>query len=168
MNLHPQDYQLFEVLLKRESGLVITPDKMYLLESRLMPVAARRGLGGLGDIAFQLRQDGNAKLLREVVEAMATSETSFFCDHTPFQRLKDDILPPLLAARAVEKKFRIWSAACASGQEPYSIAMLLHEMPLASWKYEILGTDMSNDILAKADAGIYSQFEVSAGCRCSS
>jgi chemotaxis protein methyltransferase CheR len=158
------DYKFYEELLKRESGLIITPEKVYLLESRLMPVAAKFGLQGLSGIAARLRLARDAELQRAVVEAMTTNETSFFRDNTPFQRLKADILPFFMKNRP-SKTLRIWSAACSSGQEPYSIAMTLREMApqLAGWRFEIVATDLSADILAQAKAGIYSQFEVQRG-----
>lgn len=158
------DYKFFEDMLKRESGLIVTPEKTYLLESRLMPVAAKFGLQGLSGIASRLRLAKDVELQRAVVEAMTTNETSFFRDNTPYQRLKADLLPYFLKSRP-SKTLRIWSAACSSGQEPYSISMILREMgaQLAGWRFEIVATDLSNDILAQAKAGIYSQFEVQRG-----
>ncbi len=158
------DYKFFEDLLKRESGLIITPEKVYLLESRLMPVASKFGLAGLAAIAAKLRLQKDTELQCAVVEAMTTNETSFFRDNSPFQKLKSDILPYFLNNRPT-KSLRIWSAACSSGQEPYSIAMLLREMApqLAGWRFDIVATDLSNDILAQAKSGIYTQFEVQRG-----
>ncbi len=159
------DFKFFEDFLKRESGLIITPEKTYLLESRLLPVASRFGIQGLENLAARMRQAKEADLLRAVVEAMTTNETSFFRDNTPYQRLREDILPPVIKARAATRSLRIWSAACSSGQEPYSIAMLLKEYgpALAGWKIEIVATDLSLDILAQAKSGIYTQFEVQRG-----
>ncbi len=159
------DYKFFEELLKRESGLIITPEKLYLLESRLLPLAQKQGIqGGLEGLARQMRACRDAALTRAVVEAMTTNETSFFRDNTPFQRLKEDILPVFLKSRATQRSLRIWSAACSSGQEPYSVAMTLKEHPqLAGWRFEIVATDLSQDILAQAKAGVYSQFEVQRG-----
>lgn len=158
------DYKLFEEMLKRESGLVITLEKTYLLESRLLPLAAQHGLQGLSGIAARLRSGADPELKRAVVEAMTTNETSFFRDNAPFQRLKNDLLPVFLKNRP-SKTLRIWSAACSSGQEPYSIAMTLKEMGLQpmGWKVDIVATDLSNDILAQARSATYSQFEVQRG-----
>ena len=158
------DYKFFEDLLKRESGLVITPEKTYLLESRLLPLANKQGLQGLSGIAARLRTGTDSELKRAVVEAMTTNETSFFRDTTPFQRLKSDLMPFFIKNRPT-RTLRIWSAACSSGQEPYSIAMTLKEMgaQLAGWKFEIVATDLSNDILAQAKSATYSQFEVQRG-----
>ncbi len=162
--MNEADYKFFEELLKRESGLVVTPEKTYLLESRLLPVASKFGVQGLAGIAAQLRTTRDMTLQRAVVEAMTTNETSFFRDNTPFQRLKNDLLPYYMKHRP-GKTLRIWSAACSSGQEPYSIAMILKEMgpQLAGWKFEIIATDLSNDILDQAKQATYSQFEVQRG-----
>ncbi len=158
------DFKFFEELLKRESGLIITPEKTYLLESRLLPLAQKQGIqGGLEGLVQKMR-GGNASLTRAVVEAMTTNETSFFRDNTPFQKLKEDLFPAFIKSRGAQKSLRIWSAACSSGQEPYSIAMMLKEAPqFAGWRIEIVATDLSQDILAQAKAGVYSQFEVQRG-----
>ena len=162
--MNDSDYKFFEDLLRRESGLVITPEKTYLLESRLLPLAGKHNLPGLAGIAARLRTGADAELKRAVVEAMTTNETSFFRDTTPFQRLKNDLMPFFIKSRPT-RTLRIWSAACSSGQEPYSIAMTLKEMgaQLAGWKFEIVATDLSNDILAQAKSATYSQFEVQRG-----
>lgn len=159
------DYKYFEDLLRKESGLIITKEKIYLLESRLTPLIQKNGIaGGLEGLAQKMRLNRDIVLQRAVVEAMTTNETSFFRDTTPFQRLKEDLLPAFIKARSAQRSLRIWSAACSSGQEPYTIAMLLKEYPaLAGWKIEIVATDLSQDILAQAKAGIYSQFEVQRG-----
>ena len=158
------DFKFFEELLRKESGLVITPEKVYLLESRLLPIAQKNGVNALAGLAQKMRESRDAVLQREVVEAMTTNETSFFRDNTPFQRLREDLLPLFMKTRAAQKSLRIWSAACSSGQEPYSIAMLLKEYgALAGWKIEIIATDLSQDILAQAKSGVYSQFEVQRG-----
>jgi len=164
MNLHPQDFRFFADLLKRESGLALSADKTYLLESRLKPVVSRHDLKDIAGLAQRLRNGSPALLLRDVVEAMATCETSFFRDMTPFNTLRDKIIPALAIARAQEKYLRIWSAACSSGQEPYSIAMLLKNHPLLQgWRFDIEATDMSEDILSVARAGSYSQFDIQRG-----
>lgn len=163
--MNDQEYKFFEDLLRKESGLIITPEKKYLLESRLLPLAQKQGIqGGLSGLVQKMRQAPNAELQRAVVEAMTTNETSFFRDSTPFDRLKETLLPYFAKSRTTQKTLRIWSAACSSGQEPYSIAMLLKEYPsLAGWKFEIVATDLSLDILAQAKTGVYSQFEVQRG-----
>lgn len=159
------DFKLFEELLKRESGLVVTPDKMYLLESRLIPIAKKWELDGLTGLAGKLRMSPDPALLKEVVEAMTTNETSFFRDNTPFDHFKKVMLPYILEKRAPTKRLRIWCAACSSGQEPYSLAMILkdHAAQLAGWNIEILATDLDENIMDQARAGIYTQFEVQRG-----
>lgn len=162
--MRPEDFDFIAKLLKDRSGLVITRDKSYLLESRLTPVARKRGLKGLEDLVASLRTAGE-DLLREVTEAMTTNESFFFRDIKPFDQFKAVVLPQILASRASRKSFRIWSAACSSGQEAYSLAMILKEegARLAGWKIEIVGTDISTEMLEKAKAGLYSQFEVQRG-----
>ncbi len=151
--------------VRRECGLVLTPDKAYLVDSRLMPVARRWAKPSVEALARELMApDPPRDLVREVVEAMVTNETFFFRDRKPFDQLKAFVLPRLLAARADRRVIRIWCAACSSGQEPYSIAMICKETPqLANWKVEIVGTDISTEILRQAEAGSYSQFEVQRG-----
>ena len=161
----PEEFDYLRRLLKERSGLTLAAEKDYLLESRLTPVARRNGLAGLGEIVAQLRQPGNAALAIAVTEAMTTNETFFFRDRIPFDHLRDTILPALVTARAREKRIRIWCTAAASGQEPYSIAMLLNGlMPqLAGYRVDILATDLSSEVIERAKAGVYSQFEVQRG-----
>ncbi len=160
----PSDYDFIRKLLKQRSGLMLAADKQYLLESRLLPIALRRGYANLSDIVRQLRLDDEV-LTVEVVEAMTTNETFFFRDRIPFDHFKSFIIPSLLAARSHNKRIRIWCAAASTGQEPYSLAMLLQEMghALDGFRIEILATDLSKPVLEKAKAGIYSQFEVQRG-----
>jgi chemotaxis protein methyltransferase CheR len=161
----PADYEYLRKLLKDRSGLILGSDKQYLVESRLLPVARRVGVAGLNGLMQKLQQPNNEALVVEVVEAMATKESLFFRDKIPFDHFRDTIMPALLAARAKQKRIRIWCAAASTGQEPYSLAMCLKEMDsrLAGWRTEILATDLSLEVLEKAKAGIYSQFEVQRG-----
>jgi chemotaxis protein methyltransferase CheR len=161
----PLDYEYLRKLLKERSGLVLSADKQYLVESRLLPVARKAGLGSLVELVAKLKTPGATALVNDVVEAMTTNESFFFRDKVPFDLFRDDIMPALLAARASQKRIRIWCAAASTGQEPYSLAMCLKEMSakLAGWRIEILGTDISTEVLEKAKAGIYSQFEVQRG-----
>jgi chemotaxis protein methyltransferase CheR len=164
MTLRPDEFEFIAKLLKERSGLVITPDKGYLLESRLMPVARARGLNGLSDIVAKVKAHDEA-LARDVTEAMTTNESFFFRDDKPFIQFRQVILPQFLQMRAAKKSIRIWSAACSSGQEAYSLAMILREEQarLPGWHIEIVGTDISIEMLEKAKAGLYSQFEVQRG-----
>jgi chemotaxis protein methyltransferase CheR len=161
----PLEFDFLRRLLKERSGLVLSQDKQYLVESRLMPVARRAGLDSLSSLTHNLKRLDAEPLIVDVVEAMMTNETFFFRDRIPFDHLRDTIMPALVQARAVQKRIRIWCAAASSGQEPYSLAMVLKDMgsKLAGWRIEILATDLSAEVLEKAKAGVYSQFEVQRG-----
>ncbi|MGY8665047.1 protein-glutamate O-methyltransferase CheR [Bradyrhizobium sp. UFLA05-109] len=160
----PMDYEYLRKFLKERSGLDLSADKTYLVESRLMPLARKAGLTAIPDLVQKIR-NGDARLATDVVEAMTTNETFFFRDKVPFDHLRDTILPGLIQARAARKSLRIWSAASSTGQEPYSIAMCLKEKAaaLAGWRIEIVATDLSQEVLEKSKAGVYSQFEVQRG-----
>jgi len=161
----PLEFDYLRRLLKERSGLVLSHDKQYLVESRLMPVARRMGVDSLSTLVHNLKRQDAEPLIVDVVEAMMTNETFFFRDRIPFDHLRDTIVPTLMQARAVQKRMRIWCAAASSGQEPYSLAMVLKDMSasLAGWRIDILATDLSAEVLEKAKAGLYSQFEVQRG-----
>ncbi|MBV9522234.1 MAG: protein-glutamate O-methyltransferase [Alphaproteobacteria bacterium] len=163
--MNGEDFELLSVLLKERSGLVLTPDKAYLLESRLLPIARRWNRRSLAELASDLRIRPETALVRDILEAMTTNESFFFRDVKPFDQFKSFVLPELLRTRAATRSIRIWSAACSSGQEPYSLAMILNEQraQMAGWRCEIIATDLSTEILEKARAGLYSQFEVQRG-----
>jgi chemotaxis protein methyltransferase CheR len=160
----PVDYEFLRKLLKTRSGLDLSSDKQYLVESRLIPLARRVGLPGITELVQKIKS-GAEPLTADVVEAMTTNETFFFRDKLPFDHLREAILPALLPARANRRSLRIWCAASSTGQEPYSIAMCLKEFgaALAGWRIEILATDLSQGVLEKSKAGIFSQFEVQRG-----
>jgi chemotaxis protein methyltransferase CheR len=161
----PLDYDYLRKLLKERSGLVLSGDKEYLVESRLLPISRKMNLQGLGELVLKLRAPGAERLIVDVVEAMTTNESFFYRDKIPFDHFREGILPSIIKARASQRRIRIWCAAASTGQEPYSLAMILKEMAaqLAGWRIEILGTDLSNEVLEKARAGVYSQFEVQRG-----
>lgn len=163
--MNVNDFELISQLLKKRSGLVLSEDKAYLLESRLNPVARKWGLSGFDELAQEVRKKNDEKLLVDITEAMTTNESFFFRDQKPFDQFRDVVLPFLLENRAAKKSIRIWCAAASSGQEPYTIAMLLKEAQakLSGWRVEIIGTDISQEILDKAKEGVYSQFEVQRG-----
>ncbi|MGB9153605.1 MAG: protein-glutamate O-methyltransferase CheR [Alphaproteobacteria bacterium] len=163
--MKPEDFELFSTLVRQRSGLVLTVEKAYLLESRLVPVARKHNLKTLEDLAQALRSKREETMMFDITEAMTTNESVFFRDRKPFAYFQKTILPSLLAAREASKKIRIWSAAASSGQEAYSIAMICAEEAalLEGWKVEIVGTDLSREMVARAKAGIYSQFEVQRG-----
>jgi chemotaxis protein methyltransferase CheR len=162
--MNPADFETFSRTVRERSGLVLTPDKAYLIESRLAPVARRLGMTSLEEIASAIRLRSDAKVIAEVVDAMTTNETFFFRDKTPFETLEKHVLPTLVAKRP-GKPLRIWCAAASTGQEPYSIAMLVDSMAgrLNGASVEIVATDISDRCLEKARAGVYTQFEVQRG-----
>ncbi|MCC6886928.1 MAG: protein-glutamate O-methyltransferase CheR [Hyphomicrobiales bacterium] len=163
--MNPLDFEFLRKLLKARSGLVLTADKQYLAESRLLPVAHKTGLAGLTELVQRLKASNDEALVAEVVEAMTTNESSFFRDRAPFEHFRQTIIPSLVAARARRQRIRIWCAAAATGQEPYSLAMCLKELAhlLAGWRIDLVATDLANDVLEKAKSGLYSQFEVQRG-----
>jgi chemotaxis protein methyltransferase CheR len=163
--VNPLEFDYLRRFLRERSGLVLAADRQYLVESRLLPVARRLGLADLGGLVQRLRSSQAEPVATEVVEAMTTNETFFFRDKIPFEHFRDTVMPALLAARAVQRRIRIWCAACSTGQEPYSLAMALKEMGsrIDGWRIEIVATDLSNEVLEKAKAGIYSHFEVQRG-----
>ncbi|WP_153771955.1 protein-glutamate O-methyltransferase CheR [Labrenzia sp. CE80] len=161
----PAEFEYLKKFLKDKSGLVLSNDKQYLVESRLLPIARTAKLDTLSGLIGNMQKGGNSKLENDVIEAMTTNESFFFRDKTPFDHFNDTMLPALLEARARTRALKIWCAAASSGQEPYSLGICLKEAgpKLAGWRTRILGTDLSNEVLEKAKAGIYSQFEVQRG-----
>ncbi len=159
------EYEFLRGFLKSRSGLVLSNEKQYLVESRLVPVARRHDLASLSELINSLRKPGTKQLQEDVVEAMTTNESFFFRDKTPFEHFKEEMLPKLLEKRAARKKIRIWCSAASTGQEPYSLAMILRENKIktSSYQFDILGTDISKEVLDKARLGQYSQFEVQRG-----
>jgi len=151
-------------LVRRRAGIVLTEDKSYLLETRLGPVLARFGLRSLGALGEKLRALPGETLERAVVEALTTHESSFFRDGRPFEHLRA-ALPALLAGKGPGERLRIWSAACSTGQEAYSVAMIAADLLGANARHrvEILGTDISGEIVGRAREGCFSQFEVQRG-----
>jgi len=160
----PDSFNFLAGLVKQRSGIVLTTDKGYMLETRLGSMLRRDGIAGLDALALRLRGPGSAALAAEVVEALTTNESSFFRDGKPFEHLKK-LLPKLAAARPPGHVIRVWSAACSSGQEAYSIAMTVAELgaALGGRRLEIIGTDLSREMLDRAQQGIYTQFEVQRG-----
>ncbi|WP_213290138.1 protein-glutamate O-methyltransferase CheR [Bradyrhizobium sp. sGM-13] len=160
----PPDYEYLRKLLKDHSGLDLSADKQYLIQSRLLPLSRKCGVSGIGELVQKMK-GGSSSIIVQVVEAMTTNETFFFRDKVPFEHFRDTIMPELLKARAGRKSIRIWCAAGSTGQEPYSLAMSLKEMgtALAGWRIEIIATDLSQEVLEKSKSGIYSQFEVQRG-----
>jgi chemotaxis protein methyltransferase CheR len=154
--MHPADLQFLAGFFKRRSGLAFGADKAALGESRLMPVARRYGLRTIEDLVVALKA-GEEPLATEATQAMTVNDTAFFRDKPLFEALREEILPALMRARRTTRKLRIWSAACASGEEPYSFAMMLSEMgeEVADWSFEIFATDLSAEMIAMARDGFY-------------
>lgn len=165
MPLTSFDLDLVRKLVRERSGIVLGPDKNYLIESRLAPVAKLNGLDSLEQLCLRLRAANSTVLQRQVIEAMTTNETLFFRDSHPFETLTKVVLPDMMTRRQAQKRLTIWCAAASTGQEPYSIAMAIRDQlpSLASWQLRIVATDIAADILARAKAGLYSQLEVSRG-----
>jgi chemotaxis protein methyltransferase CheR len=165
--MKPASFSTIVALLKRGSGLVIGPEKQYLLETRLAPVMMRHKIMGLDDLAVRIQQSGHllGDLERDVVEAMTTNESFFFRDEKPFEHFRTITMPRLHAARPPGARLRVWSAAASAGQEAYSLAMIVAEAAagMNARQVEILGTDISREQLTRAREGSYTQFEVQRG-----
>jgi chemotaxis protein methyltransferase CheR len=161
----PQDFDFLRKLLRERSGLALSTEKQYLAESRLLPVARLHGIETLTDLVGELRGRAASPLAAAVTEAMTTNETFFFRDKVPFDNFREFMMPTLAAARAREKRVRIWCSAASTGQEPYSLAIALKELgpAVSDLRVDIVATDLSGDVLHRAKAGLYSQFEVQRG-----
>lgn len=160
-----QDFDFIRNLVRERSAIVLEDGKQYLVESRVGPIVEELGLGAIGGLVNLLREPSSVGLQQRVIEAMVTTETTFFRDVHPFETLRKTVIPELVRKRQGERRLNIWCAACSTGQEPYSLALLFrdHFADLAGWKINILATDLSRDVLARAKAGRYNQIEVNRG-----
>ena len=165
MSIQTADFDYVRTLLRERAAIVLEPGTEYLVEARLLPVARSFGCEGLGDLVRRLRFGGDAPLVTRVVEAMTTNETSWFRDLHPFDALATMVIPDTIRVRAGEKRLRMWCGAASSGQEPYTVLMVLAEKfpELAGWNIEFLATDISSEMVAKCNAGRYSQLEMNRG-----
>jgi chemotaxis protein methyltransferase CheR len=164
MTIAPEAFSFVCDLVRRESAIVLEAGKEYLVESRLLPLARAQGDRDIDSYVERARRSPHGPVVREIVEALTTNETSWFRDSEPFVGLRGTVLPELAAARAGTRRLRVWSAACSSGQEPYSIAMALAEAPqMPGWSFEVLGTDLSLEMVERARDGRYSQLEMNRG-----
>ena len=165
MTMSSVEFGYLQHLVRRHSGIVLEPGKEYLAESRLLPLARLEGFETIDQMIARLRLERPGGLHWKVVEAMTTKETSFFREFHTFEVLKIHLLRDLLERRSSSRELNIWCAACSSGQEPYSLAMLLrHEFPeLSAWKVFLLGSDISAEALDRGRAGVYSQIEINRG-----
>ena len=165
MSLSTVEFDFIRTLVHDQAAIVLEPGKEYLVESRLTPLASREGYEDIGDLVATLRKGMPPVLKKKVVDAMTTNETSFFRDHEPFEVLRKAIIPELIKARAATRQLSIWCAASSTGQEPYSVAMMIRENfpELANWKIFYLATDIAGKVLDRARAGRYTQLEVNRG-----
>jgi chemotaxis protein methyltransferase CheR len=165
VSIAPADFTYVRDLVHRRSAIFLEAGKEYLVESRLLPIVQASGEQSLGRLVSRLRSSPEGSLHKQVVEAMTTNETSWFRDNHPFNALESVILPELLCRRANARRLTIWSAAAASGQEAYSIAMILQERLAAdpTWNLRVLATDLSEEMVRRTKAGRYSQLEVNRG-----
>lgn len=152
-------------MVRDRSAIELEASKTYLIEARLLPVAKQHGFASITEFVQGIRSKPRPDLERHLVEAMTTNETSFYRDIHPFAAMKAKILPELRNLRSSQKTLNIWSAACSTGQELYSIAMMIREHfpDLANWKVQLVGADLSEEVLGRARAGIYSQIEANRG-----
>lgn len=165
MPLEIKDFEYIRDFLVKRSAIVLDCEKVYLVESRLQPLARKEGLESVGELVSKMKSMPINGLHQRVVEAMTTHETSFFRDINPFNAMQKSVLPALIDARKATRELRIWCMACSTGQEPYSLAMLIREYfpQLENWKVTILATDLSAQVLQKAQAGQFSQHEINRG-----
>ena len=161
MTLSAQEFAFVSDLVRREAAIVLDPGKEYLVEARLLPLARRSGISSVSEFVARAQQRSDSH--GHIVDAMTTNETSWFRDREPFTAVTDVVLPELLPARSASRSLRVWSAACSSGQEPYTLAMVLQDALPAGWSYDILATDISAEMLARAEAGKFSQLEMNRG-----
>lgn len=166
MSISAEDFRYVSDLARKTAAIVIEPGKEYLVETRLAPIVKEKGLNSLEQLIDLMRNDrGYTALHARAIDALTTNETFFFRDFHPFEALRKHVLPTVIEKRSSVKKLTIWSAASSTGQEAYSIAMLIREHfpALASWQVSILGTDFSPTVLVQARAGSYNQLEVNRG-----
>jgi chemotaxis protein methyltransferase CheR len=165
MTMSTVEFDYLRKLVREQSAIVLDPGKEYLVEARLAGLVREQGMSTVTDLVAKLRGLRDGPLHTQVVEAITTNETLFFRDPPLWDTLRKEILPELVERRRGERRLNLWSAACSSGQEPYSLAMLLaeHFPALAGWDVSILGTDLSTAMLARAREGSYSQLEVNRG-----
>lgn len=165
MTIDASGFNFVRQLVRERAAIVLEEGKQYLVDNRLSQLARREGLASAQDVIDRLRAAPAGPLQRKVIEAMTTTETLFFRDTKPYEALRNTIIPELVRLRAAERRLQIWSCACSSGQEPYSLGMLMREHfpALAAWNLRILATDISTEMLARSRAGRYSQLEVNRG-----
>jgi chemotaxis protein methyltransferase CheR len=163
MTLSAREFAFVCDLVRREAAIILEPGKEYLVEARLLPLARQAGAATVSEFISRTERLRDSAASALIVDAMTTNETSWFRDREPFLALTDTVLPEITAERSTNRTLRIWSAACSSGQEPYTIAMILQDALPAGWNYELVASDISTEMLAKAEAGRFSQLEINRG-----
>jgi chemotaxis protein methyltransferase CheR len=163
MTLSQAEFNFVAQLVRREAAIVLAPGKEYLVEARLIPVARAVGSPSVTDFLADLQRRPDPANQRKIIDALTTNETSWFRDREPFAALTDVVLPELIKSRSATRKVRIWSAASSSGQEAYSLAITLQEALPPGWSYDIMGTDISTEMVKRAETAEYSQVEVNRG-----
>ena len=161
--IHSDNYRFLQEHIHSQAGIVLEGDKHYLFESRLTPIVRQLGLGSINDLCALLKATRSSDVNRQVVEAMTTNETYFFRDPAHYDAIRTVLLPRLKQERKDTRKLRFWSAASSTGQEAYSLAMLLLEEGFADWNIQILGTDFSSQVVERARSGKFHQIEVNRG-----
>jgi len=159
----PENYRFLQAHVYSQVGIVLENDKQYLFQSRLAPIVKHLGLSSINDLCTLIHARRNPEVGQQVVEAMTTNETYFFRDPAQYEAIRSTLLPKLRADRRDTRKLRFWSAASSTGQEAYSLAMLLLEEGLTDWNIQILGTDFSSKVVERAQSGSYQQIEVNRG-----
>jgi len=163
MTLSQAEFTFVSQLVRREAAIVLAPGKEYLVEARLIPVARTVGAASVNEFLADLQRRPDPVNQRKVIDALTTNETSWFRDREPFAALTNVVLPELVKSRAAVRKIRVWSAASSSGQEAYSLAITMSEALPTGWSYEIMGTDISTEMVKRAETAQYSQVEVNRG-----
>lgn len=161
--IYPENYRFLQQHVYSEVGIVLEDDKHYLFESRLGPIVKKLGLGSINDLCSFLHTSLGKEAGHQVVEAMTTNETYFFRDPAHYEAIKTTFLPRVIEEKRDTKQLRFWSAAASTGQEAYSLAMLLLDEGLKDWNIKILGTDFSSLVLDRARTAIYHQIEMNRG-----
>jgi chemotaxis protein methyltransferase CheR len=163
--MNRDEFEFFSRLVKLRAGFVIGPDMAYVVENRLARLAQRNKCGDPGQLVDLIRRAPEGDVASDVVDALIAKDTHFFRQSEAFRSLRESIIPRLQIQRTEQRSLRIWSAACATGQEAYSVAMILDQMAveLSGWTLEVVGTDINTKLLERASAGLYNRFEVQRG-----
>jgi chemotaxis protein methyltransferase CheR len=163
MTLTSQEFAFISGLVRRDASIVLEAGKEYLVEARLLPLARKAGIPTVSEYVNRAQSRPEPQIHQQIVDALTTNETSFFRDGEPFTALSNHVIPELIKARSATRSLKVWSAACSSGQEPYSLAMVMQDAMPLGWNSEILATDISTEMLKRAEAGTFTQLEVNRG-----